>query len=445
MTDQPVEISSLDLLFVLRRQGRRRTKKNPKDAFLLADQSLPHRHKAGGGGKKRQTDLQLNRCDKPFGAIKLLLRALLFSSARAVQVWKHQHMSTSDPIDAETVDPGAAPHLSISDDQVVKLVGSLGERMRKVHAELQKTIVGQRQSIDAILYALLSRGHCLLEGVPGLGKTLLVRAMGRVLQLKFRRVQFTPDLMPADITGTVILQEENGRRDFVFSPGPLFTQMLLADEINRTPPKTQAALLEAMQERTVTVSGHTSQLEEPFIVLATQNPIEQEGTYPLPEAQLDRFLFQLKVEYPTLEEERQIVKQHSFTPLDELQPVVTQDEILLYREAVSRIPAAPNVVDFATRLVRATRPNTPDGVDFAARWIRWGASPRASQNLILAGRARAACEGRFNVSCEDVAHIAPLVLRHRIIRSFHADAEGMSSDDIIHRILESVPMRVEER
>jgi MoxR-like ATPase len=356
-------------------------------------------------------------------------------------------MNQSDPIDAEAIEqqPSASENLSLSDEQVVKLVGGLKDRMRLLHEQLQKTIVGQRESIDAILYALLSRGHCLLEGVPGLGKTLLVRAMGRVLELKFRRVQFTPDLMPADITGTVILQEENGRRDFVFSPGPIFTQMLLADEINRTPPKTQAALLEAMQERTVTVSGHTSKLDEPFIVLATQNPIEQEGTYPLPEAQLDRFLFQLKVEYPSLEEERQIVKQHSFTPLDELRSVISCDEILLYREAVSRIPAAPNVVDYATRLVRATRPNTPDGAEFAARWIRWGASPRASQNLILAGRARASCEGRFNVSCEDVAHVAPLVLRHRIIRSFHADAEGMSSDDIIQRITQTVPMRIEDK
>jgi MoxR-like ATPase len=332
---------------------------------------------------------------------------------------------------------------ALSEQQVIQLLGQLRDRVKLVQQEVQKTIVGQRRSVDLVLYALLSHGHCLIEGVPGLGKTLLVRTLGRVLQLDFRRVQFTPDLMPADITGTVILQEDNGRRDFVFRRGPIFTHLLLADEINRTPPKTQAALLEAMQERTVTVSGHTSILDEPFIVLATQNPIEQEGTYPLPEAQLDRFLFQLRVEYPSLEEERQIVRQHSFTPLEQLQPVLGREEILKFREAVSRIPTPPNVVDYAVRLVRATRTEGEGNREYAKRWIRWGASPRASQNLILAGRARAACEGRFNVACEDVAAVAPDVLRHRIIRNFHADAEGMSADAIIQKILEDIPMRPE--
>lgn len=335
--------------------------------------------------------------------------------------------------------PVVQPATELSDSQVVQLVGELRAKVVRVHREVHKSIVGQSRSIDAVLYALLSHGHCLIEGVPGLGKTLLVRVLGRVLQLPFRRVQFTPDLMPADITGTVILQEEGDRREFVFRPGPIFTQILLADEINRTPPKTQAALLEAMQERTVTVGGHTSALDEPFLVLATQNPIEQEGTYPLPEAQLDRFLFQLQVEYPTLEEERQIVEKHSFTPLDQLQPIVTRQEILLYRQAVARISAPPNVVDYAVRLVRATRPNQPGNPEYVGRWLRWGASPRASQNLILAGRARAACEGRLNVACEDVAAVAFLVLRHRLIRSFHADAEGRSTDSIIQQILEDVP------
>ena len=340
--------------------------------------------------------------------------------------------------DKQQPTPRASPS-EMSEGQVVSLLGKLRTKVGQIHREVEKTMVGQTSAVDAVLYALLSHGHCLIEGVPGLGKTLLVRVLGRVLKLPFRRVQFTPDLMPADITGTVILQEEGGRRDFVFRPGPIFTQILLADEINRTPPKTQAALLEAMQERTVTVGGHTSELEEPFLVLATQNPIEQEGTYPLPEAQLDRFLFQLQVEYPTLEEERQIVEKHSFTPLDQLQSVVTRHEILLFRQAVSRIPAPPNVVDYAVRLVRATRPHQPGSAEYCQRWIRWGASPRASQNLILAGRARAGCDGRFNVSCEDVAAITPLVLRHRIIRSFHADAEGLSADAIIQRILEDVP------
>ncbi len=247
--------------------------------------------------------------------------------------------------------------------------------------------------------------------------------------------------MPADITGTVILQKDpSGRRKFVFTRGPVFTQLLLADEINRTPPKTQAALLEAMQEKTVTVSGHTYELEEPFFVVATQNPIEQEGTYPLPEAQLDRFLFQIRIEYPSLEQEREIIQQHSYTPLERLTCAVTRDEILAFREAVAIIPAAPNVVDYAARLVRATRPQSPGADEMVKRWVRWGASPRASQNLILAGRARAACQGRFNVACEDVAAVAPLVLRHRIIRSFHADADGQSTDDIVAHVLAQTPV-----
>ena len=291
------------------------------------------------------------------------------------------------------------------------------------------------------MYALLARGHCLLVGVPGLAKTLMVRALARLFELDFARIQFTPDLMPSDITGTVILQHEAGSDDrrFVFQRGPLFTQVLLADEINRTPPKTQAALLEAMQEKTVTVAGTTYPLNEPFIVLATQNPIEQEGTYPLPEAQLDRFLFQVQVDYPTLDEERLIVSQHSFAPLEQLRPILTRAEILGYREAIAQMPAAPNVVDYAVRLARATRPGDPSAPDYIGRWVRWGASPRASQNLLLAARACAACRGRFNVACEDIATVAPLVLRHRLIRSFQADAEGKSADDIVARLLRDVP------
>jgi MoxR-like ATPase len=325
-------------------------------------------------------------------------------------------------------------------EDLTEVLERLPAKVAQVHREIEKCVVGQQETVDAALYALLSRGHCLIEGLPGLGKTLLVRALARVLELDFCRVQFTPDLMPADITGTVILQKDpSGRRKFVFTRGPVFTQLLLADEINRTPPKTQAALLEAMQEKTVTVSGHTHQLAEPFFVVATQNPIEQEGTYPLPEAQLDRFLFQIRVVYPTLSEEREIINQHSFTPLDRLEHRVTREEILAFREGVAIIPAAPNVVDYAARLVRATRPQMAETDDLIKRWIRWGASPRASQNLILAGRARAACQGRFHVACEDVAAVAPLVLRHRIIRSFHADADGQSTDDIVTHILNQIP------
>jgi len=348
-------------------------------------------------------------------------------------------MNTYEASFADEPQPPGRPD-TVADREPAEVLAELPAKVELVHMEIQKCIVGQQTTIDATLYALLSRGHCLIEGVPGLGKTLLVRALARVLDLDFKRVQFTPDLMPADITGTVILQKDpKGGRRFVFARGPVFTQMLLADEINRTPPKTQAALLEAMQEKTVTVSGRTHALEEPFFVLATENPIEQEGTYPLPEAQLDRFLFQILVHYPTLDEERQIVQQHSFTPLEGLNAVLGRDEVLAFREAVARVPAAPNVIDYAARIVRATRPASPDASESVTRWVRWGASPRASQNLILAGRARAACQGRFNVACDDVAELAPLVLRHRICRSFHADADGVSTDDIVSRILEDVP------
>src|SRR5258707_588636 len=257
-----------------------------------------------------------------------------------------------------------------------------GPRVRLLQTEIAKVIIGQEEIVTSALYALLARGHCLLVGVPGLAKTLLVHALARSLELGFVRIQFTPDLMPSDITGTEILEEDTttGHRRFVFARGPVFTQVLLADEINRTPPKTQAALLEAMQEKTVTVAGKTYRLEEPFMVLATQNPIEQEGTYPLPEAQLDRFLFELLVDYPSLEEEKKVVEQHSFTPLDRLQPVLTCEEVLQFRNAIAQVPAAPNVIDYAVRLIRATRPTTNgESPEYIKRWIRWGASPRASQ------------------------------------------------------------------
>jgi MoxR-like ATPase len=332
------------------------------------------------------------------------------------------------------------PVAEVTPENAVKILASLPGKVESIQREVGQCVIGQQQNVEAILLALLSYGHCLIEGVPGLAKTLLVRALARVMALDFKRIQFTPDLMPPDITGTDILQEEeSGHREFQFVKGPIFTQILLADKINRTPPKTQAALLEAMQERTVTVSGRTDQLPEPFLVLATQNPIEQEGTYPLPEAQLDRFLFQLKVDYPSLEEERQIVAGHSFTPLEGLMPRLSRREVMLYRDAVEHIPASANVIDYAARLVRATRPSCDGAAESVSRWIRWGASPRASQNLILAGRARAATQGRFNVACEDVRAIAPMVLRHRIIRSFHADAEGKSADDIIQHLLAVIP------
>ena len=341
---------------------------------------------------------------------------------------------------SQSMESDSQQPVEVTASNAERILSTLPSKAEAIRSEVGECVIGQQQNVDAILYALLSYGHCLIEGVPGLGKTLLVRALARVLALEFKRIQFTPDLMPPDITGTNILQEEeSGHREFQFVKGPIYTQILLADEINRTPPKTQAALLEAMQERTVTVSGRTDRLPEPFLVLATQNPIEQEGTYPLPEAQLDRFLFQLQVDYPTLEEEKQIVAGHSFTPLEGLSARMSRREVMAYRDAVEHIPAASNVIDYAARLVRATRPSTEAASQSVSRWIRWGASPRASQNLILAGRARAACNGRYNVACEDVMAVAPMVLRHRIIRSFHADAEGKTTDDIVKHLLEEIP------
>ncbi|HEX3799351.1 MAG TPA: MoxR family ATPase [Verrucomicrobiae bacterium] len=321
-----------------------------------------------------------------------------------------------------------------------QILDEFPRKFAQVQTEVAKAVVGQSATVDAALWALFSRGHCLLVGVPGLAKTLLVNALARSLDLPFSRIQFTPDLMPSDITGTEILgQDENGQRKFIFTHGPVFTNVLLADEINRTPPKTQAALLEAMQEKTVTVAGKLYRLAEPFIVLATQNPIEQEGTYPLPEAQLDRFLFEVPIDYPSFEDERDLVQQHSFTPLEHLKPVITTTEVLQFRDAIAHLPAAPNVVDYAVRLVRATRPGDAHSPEYIRRWVRWGASPRASQYLILAGRARAASQGRFNVACEDVRALAPLILRHRMIRSFQADAEGKTASDIITKLLEDIP------
>jgi MoxR-like ATPase len=343
-----------------------------------------------------------------------------------------------------TIAPAENPPIIEPDPAVV--LDQLTPKIQSLQTEIAKVIVGQENIIAAALYALFARGHCLLVGVPGLAKTLLVHALARSLELGFSRIQFTPDLMPSDITGTEILEEDSttGHRRFVFARGPVFTKVLLADEINRTPPKTQAALLEAMQEKTVTVAGKMYRLEEPFMVLATQNPIEQEGTYPLPEAQLDRFLFELLIDYPSLEQEKKVVEQHSYAPLNKLQPVITREEVLRFRNAIAQVPVAPNVIDYAVRLIRATRPSSDgEAPDYIRRWIRWGASPRASQNLILAGRARAACQGRFNVACEDVAALAPLVLRHRLIRTFQADAEGKTTDEIIAKLLEDVPQELE--
>jgi MoxR-like ATPase len=348
-------------------------------------------------------------------------------------------MSDLSPV-GEPFDRGSGDVLSATqgDPDPVKVLAELPGIRQRMMDEIGKVLIGQREILDQMLYAMLARGHCLLVGMPGVAKTMMVNAISRAVRMTFSRVQFTPDLMPGDITGTEIIQEdaETGRRSFVFKQGPAFTEVLLADEINRTPPKTQAALLEAMQERTVTVAGKIHQLPKAFTVFATQNPLEQEGTYPLPEAQLDRFLFELRVGYPTLEEENLVVSQHSFAPLEKIAPVVSSEQILMMRDAVSKIPAAPNVVNFAVRLVRATRPDSGECPDYIKKWIKWGASPRASLNLIIAGRARAACQGRFNVATEDIAALAVSILRHRLVRSFQADAEGISTDEIVRKLIE---------
>jgi MoxR-like ATPase len=312
--------------------------------------------------------------------------------------------------------------------------------------QIGKVIVGQHQVIEQLLMALFSRGHCLLVGVPGLAKTLLVSTVSKILHLSFKRIQFTPDLMPADITGTDILQDdpETGKRKFMFLPGPIFAHIILADEINRTPPKTQAALLEAMQEHHVTVGGQSFALPEPFFVLATQNPIEQEGTYPLPEAQLDRFMFNIIVGYPNRAEELEIMKRTTSTLQTVLQPFLNEKQILQLQQVVRQVVVADHVFEYAADLVRATRPRDPEAPRFIPELVSWGAGPRASQYLILGGKARAILHGRLHVTTDDIKEVAYPVLRHRLVTTFNADAEGVTTDDIIDRLLRTVPLPQEE-
>ena len=319
---------------------------------------------------------------------------------------------------------------------------SIIQEMKEAHdtivQEVSKVIVGQRQVINELLISLLARGHCLLVGVPGLAKTLLISTLARVLQLKFSRIQFTPDLMPSDITGTEIIEEDmgTGRKSFKFVRGPVFANIVLADEINRTPPKTQAALLQAMQEHEVTAAGETFKLEEPFFVLATQNPIEQEGTYPLPEAQLDRFMFNLWVNYPSLEEEKQIVKTTTGGREASLKIVLDAAHIMQLQKLVREVPVADNVIDFAVNLARQTRPNESSAPKFIKDWITWGAGPRASQYLVLGAKTRAILDGRPTPDIDDVRAMATPVLRHRLVTNFNADAEGVNVVKIVERLLE---------
>ena len=308
----------------------------------------------------------------------------------------------------------------------------------RMKAELGQVIVGQTSVIDEVLVAVFSRGHALLVGVPGVAKTLLISTVSRVMDLSFKRIQFTPDLMPSDITGTDVLEEDRttGRREFRFVKGPIFANMVLADEINRTPPKTQAALLEAMQEHCVTVGGENYRLPEPFFVLATQNPIEQEGTYPLPEAQLDRFIFNIIVDYPHKDEESVIIRQVTGPQSDSVQKVLNAEQVVRMQELVRRVPVADHVIDFARDLTRATRPNQAEAPDFVREMVAWGAGPRAGISLITAAKARAVLYGRYHATTADVAAVAHPVLRHRVLTTFNAEAAGIKSDKIISMLLE---------
>jgi len=323
----------------------------------------------------------------------------------------------------------------------LEAVEKLNASYRRLREEIAKVIVGQEHVLEEMLIAIFCRGHCLLVGVPGLAKTLMVHTIAEVLSLSFKRIQFTPDLMPADITGTEILQEtSSGERVFRFLHGPIFANIILADEINRTPPKTQAALLEAMQEHRVTSGNQTFPLEEPFFVLATQNPIEQEGTYPLPEAQLDRFMFNILVDYPRRDEELQIMKMTTTAHVAALEKMLAADEILTLQEIVRKVPVADHVYEYAADLAIGTRP-AEGAHPFIQEWVSWGAGPRASQYLTLGAKARAILNGRYYATTDDVRAVAPPVLRHRVLTNFNAESEGVTSDSIITRLLEETPVR----
>jgi MoxR-like ATPase len=319
----------------------------------------------------------------------------------------------------------------------VELIDRLKSIKLDIVTELKKVIVGQDEVVEKILIALFANGHILLEGVPGLAKTLLISSLAKVMNLEFSRIQFTPDLMPSDITGTDILSENNsdGKRYFEYIKGPIFANIILADEINRTPPKTQAALLQAMQEYEITNGNETYKLDRPFLVLATQNPIEQEGTYPLPEAQLDRFMFNIIIDYPSYEDELEIVKVTTNAQTKEIEPIIKGEDILAIQKAILDIPVSEHVYEYAVKLVRKTRPNSEVSDKETSDLISWGAGPRASQYLVLAAKARAALLGRLTPSEDDIKYVAPLVLRHRVLPSFAADAEGIKSIDIINKLL----------
>jgi len=330
---------------------------------------------------------------------------------------------------------------------------SLGEILKEfahhrlvMKQELQKVIIGQDEVIEQLFAAVFTGGHCLLEGVPGLAKTMMVSTLAKILDASFNRIQFTPDLMPSDITGTNVLEEDDrGKRSFRFVEGPIFSNILLADEINRTPPKTQSALLQAMQEREITVGGTTYELPQPFFTIATQNPIEQEGTYPLPEAQLDRFMFNIKVGYPSLAEEEMILTATTRNEKPEVKKVLSARAIINLQKLVNRVAVSEQIVRYVAKVVRATRPTNEDSPDFIKELIDWGAGPRAGQFLIQGGKAIAAMDGRFSIAIDDIKRIAIPVLRHRLSANFQAQAEGMTTDDIVLRLLEEIPLPTAEK
>ncbi len=332
-------------------------------------------------------------------------------------------------------------HLTETGQDDVAAIEACSSAYDQLRTELQKVIVGQEAVIEQVMITLLAGGHALLEGVPGLAKTLLVSSLAEALQLGFKRIQFTPDMMPSDVTGTEVIQEdpESRQRAYRFLPGPLFANLLLADEINRTPPKTQAAMLEAMQERQVSAGGTMHQLPDPFFVLATQNPLDQEGTYPLPEAQLDRFLFYIKVDYPDGAEEWEIARRVTGGLSGEIRPCLSGEQILNLQQLVTRVPISDQVLGYAWALVRASRPNTPQAPEFVNRWVSWGAGPRGLLTLIMCGKARAAISGRFHVACADIQAVARPALRHRIANNYSAQAHQVGSEELIDLLMEEVP------
>jgi MoxR-like ATPase len=327
----------------------------------------------------------------------------------------------------------------VSTDRIAEYLAQFAQTRNAMLDQLRRTIVGQAEVIDQILAAIFTRGHCLLIGVPGLAKTLMVSSISQILDVSFKRIQFTPDLMPSDITGTMVLDEnEQGRREFRFVRGPIFANIILADEINRTPPKTQAALLQAMQERQVTAGQDTHNLPDPFFVIATQNPIEQEGTYPLPEAQLDRFMFTIKVDYPSFDEEKRILAMRGKGDGADMSKVLSAKAILNVQKLINNVPVGDYILEYIARLVRATRPSDPTAPDFIKKMVDYGAGPRAGQFLIDGGRAMAAMDGRFSVAIDDIKKIAGPVLRHRVSTNFQAQAEGKNSDDVVEMLIKHI-------